>query len=72
MHEELIISGRMNPRVDPYLHIWGGEIAFYLFVGGLSAGILFFAALYYLRGEENTYETAVKRAPMLVPVLLIM
>ena len=72
MHEELIISGRMNPRVDPYLHIWGGEIAFYLFVGGLSAGILFFAALYFLRGEENTYETAVKRAPMLVPVLLIM
>jgi protein NrfD len=72
MHEELIVSGRMNPRVDPYLHIWGEEIAFYLFVGGLAAGILFFASLYYLMGKDDVYPTAVKKAPMLVPFLLLL
>jgi protein NrfD len=72
MHEELIVSGRMNPRVDPYLHIWGEEIALYLFVGGLSAGILFFASLYYLLNKEHVYPTTVKQAPMMVPILLIL
>ena len=72
MHEELITSGRMNPRVDPFLHIWGWEISFYLFVGGLAAGLLFFASLYYLLGKEKSYPTAVKVAPMLAPILLIL
>jgi len=70
MKEELIISGRMNPNIDPVLNTWGWEIAFYLFVGGLSAGILFFSALYVLRKRENLYPTAVKIAPMLVPIFL--
>lgn len=70
--EELIISGRMNPRVDPYLHIWGWEIAFYLFVGGLAAGILFFASFYYLRGKEHAFPASVKWAPMIVPFLLVL
>jgi formate-dependent nitrite reductase membrane component NrfD len=72
MKEELIISGRMNPHIDPVLNAWGWEIAFYLFVGGLSAGILFFSALYVIRKRENIYPTAVKIAPLLVPLFLIL
>jgi len=71
MQEELIISGRMNDRIDPSLNIWHWEIPFYLFVGGLAAGILFFAAFYYLNGKENEYPAAVKKAPMIAPFLLI-
>jgi len=71
MKEELIISGRMNYKVDPTLHIWGWEIPLYLFLGGLAAGILFFAALYYLRGKENEYQSAVKWVPMLTPFFLV-
>ena len=71
MKEELIISGRMNYKVDPTLHIWGWEIPLYLFLGGLAAGVLFFAALYYLRGKENMYKSAVKWVPMLTPLLLV-
>ena len=37
MEEEIIISGRMNYKVDPTLSIWGWEIAFYLFVGIIMA-----------------------------------
>ena len=72
MEEELIISGRMNPRVDPMLHIWGWEIPFYLFVGGIAAGILFFASFYYLRGKERLYPATVKIAPMITPFLLLL
>lgn len=72
MEEELIISGRMNYKVDPALHIWGWEIAFYLFVGGLAAGLLFFASFYYLQGKERIYPATVKWAPMLAPIMLIL
>lgn len=71
MHEEVIVSGRMNPRIDPNLHIWSWEIPLYLFLGGLAAGILFFAALYVLRGKEKQAPTAVYIAPLLVPFLLV-
>lgn len=71
MREEIIVSGRMNPMVDPQLHIWHWQIPLYLFLGGLAAGILFFAALYHLNGKEKEYRTAVRIAPFLTPFLLI-
>ncbi len=72
MREEIIISGRNNPLIDPQLHVWHWEIPTYLFLGGLAAGLLFFAALYYLRGKESEYSTAVKIAPMLAPIALVL
>jgi protein NrfD len=71
MKEELIVSGRMNHLIDPQLHIWHWQIPLYLFLGGLAAGILFFAALFTILGKEKEYPTAVKIAPFLTPFLLI-
>ncbi len=71
MIEELIISGRDNLMVDPQLHIWHWPIPLYLFLGGMAAGILFFASLYYLRGKEQEYPTAVRKVPFIAPILLI-
>jgi protein NrfD len=71
MREELIVSGRMNELVDPHLNIWHWQIPLYLFLGGLAAGILFFAALYFIRGKEDEFPTAVKKAPFLTPFLLV-
>ncbi len=71
MKEEIFVSGRMNHLVDPHLNIWHWEIPLYLFLGGLAAGILFFAALYFINGKEDQYPTAVKRTPILAPILLI-
>jgi protein NrfD len=71
MKEEIIVSGRMNPGVDPVLHIWGWEIPTYLFLGGLAAGIMFFAGLFYLLGKEDKFPIAVKKAPMIVPIALV-
>lgn len=72
MREEIIVSGRMNPNIDPHLHIWHWQIPLYLFLGGLAAGILFFAALFTLQGKENKYPTATKWATLVVPVLLLL
>ncbi len=71
MREELITSGRFNPNIDPHLEIWHWHIPLYLFLGGLAAGILFFASLYTILGKENKYPGAVRRAPVIVPFVLI-
>jgi len=71
MREEIIVSGRNNPLIDPQLHIWHWEIPLYLFLGGLAAGVLFFAALYTIRNRENDYRTAVKIAPFVAPIALV-
>lgn len=72
MNEEIIVSGRNNPFVDPALQIWHWQIPLYLFLGGLAAGILFFATLYKIMGKEDQYPAAVKKAPLIVPFLLVL
>jgi len=70
MREEIITSGRMNPLIDPVLNVWHWEIPIYLFLGGLSAGLLFFAALYTIMDKEDKYKTAVKVAPIIAPIAI--
>ena len=72
MREEIIVSGRNNPLIDPHLAIWEWQIPSYLFLGGLAAGILFFAGLYTVLKKEDQYKTAVKIAPILTPFLLVL
>jgi len=72
MKEDLFVSGRMNPNIDPYLNIWHWQIPVYLFLGGLAAGLLFFAALYTILGKEKEMPTTVKWATFLVPFILIL
>lgn len=62
----------MNHMVDPNLNIWHWQIPLYLFLGGMAAGILCLAALYYIRGKEKEYITAVRITPFLAPVLLVL
>lgn len=71
MKEEIIISGRNIPGIDPHLEIWHWPIPAYLFLGGMAAGILFFAALYTIMGKEKENPTAVKWSTFLTPFLLI-
>ena len=71
MREELIVSGRANPMIDPHLELWEWQIPAYLFLGGLAAGILFFAGLYTIRNKSDIYSTAVKLAPIFVPAMLV-
>jgi len=72
MKEVLFASGRNIPNVDPQLHAWHWPIPVYLFLGGLAAGLLFFASYYTLRGKENEMPAAVKWAPFFVPIALVL
>jgi len=71
MREELFVSGRNIPNIDPYLNIWHWQIPIYLFLGGLAAGILFFAGVFTILGKEKEMQATVKWAPFIVPFALI-
>lgn len=72
MKEELFVSGRNIPNIDPFLHIWHWEIPLYLFLGGLAAGIMFFAGFFMIIGKEKEMPTTVKWATFLVPIALVL
>jgi formate-dependent nitrite reductase membrane component NrfD len=72
MREELFASGRNIPNIDPYLNIWHWQIPSYLFLGGLAAGLLFFASFFTIMGKEHKMETTVKKAPLIVPFVLML
>jgi len=64
MEERLLQTARDIHGLYPHVHIWGWPIATYLFLGGLAAGILLFATLYYLKGKEDDMPFTVKIAPI--------
>ena len=71
MKEELFISGRNIPKIDPHLEIWEFPISLYLFLGGLAAGILIFSAITVLMNKEKQFPSAAKWTPILVPFAII-
>lgn len=63
MHE--LINTRHNLQIDPHLHIWGWEIAVYLFLGGLVAGMMIITGYFILTGRtKNT-----KCSCFLIPIV---
>ena len=70
MQEEIFVSGRNIPNIDPSLEIWHWPISVYLFLGGLAAGLLFFAALITILGKDKEYPAAVKFASIVSPIAL--
>jgi formate-dependent nitrite reductase membrane component NrfD len=70
MQEELFTSGRNLPHIDPSLEIWHWPISVYLFLGGLAAGLLFFAGLITVLGKDKEYPTSVKFASIISPIAL--
>jgi formate-dependent nitrite reductase membrane component NrfD len=72
MKEEIIISGRNIPYIDPHLDLWHWPIPVYLFLGGLAAGILFFSSYYTIIGRDKEFPTAAKWATFLAPFMLVL
>lgn len=69
--KETIISGKANPGIDPIISVWNWEIPLYLFLGGLAAGLLFFAALFTILKKEDKYKVAVGKAAIFAPIAII-
>jgi formate-dependent nitrite reductase membrane component NrfD len=70
MTEEILATARYNPKVDLSLDIWTWEVAVYLFLGGLTAGIMFFAAVAVLGGKEKTWPFVANRLPLWGPIAI--
>jgi formate-dependent nitrite reductase membrane component NrfD len=70
MTEELLTTLRANVKVDPVLSIWSWEIPLYLYLGGLTAGLMIFAALAVLMRREREAPFAGQRAILWAPVIL--
>jgi formate-dependent nitrite reductase membrane component NrfD len=70
MLEEVLVTARYNPKIDPALGIWSWEIPTYLFLGGLTAGIMFFAAALVLLRKEKDHPFAANRLALWGPVVL--
>lgn len=72
MTEITYTTNKMNAMVDPHLHIWSWDVAIYLFLGGLTAGILVIAALMVLRdkGTQRPFQFSTHRLVIFAPLLL--
>lgn len=68
-HIEIDIT-RTNPEIDPHLHVWGWEIPAYLFLGGLTAGLLILSGIFYLMRKDRDMPFTVYIAPILAPPIL--
>ncbi|MDR7400456.1 MAG: NrfD/PsrC family molybdoenzyme membrane anchor subunit [Armatimonadota bacterium] len=62
---------RVDAVLNPHLHLWGWEVATYLFLGGVAAGLLVFASWAHLAGRRREFLPAVRVASLLVPPLLV-
>jgi protein NrfD len=47
-----LVSTAHSPMTDGHLHAWGWEIPVYLFLGGLTAGIMVLSGLAHARGRR--------------------
>lgn len=65
-----ITSTRANELIDPSLTIWGGEVALYLFLGGLVAGLMILTGLWSLRPAEGRRSRHLALLPWAAPLLL--
>ena len=68
-----ITTTRSNPLIDPSLHVWHGEVAAYLFVGGLVAGVMVLLGLALWRdgaGRRPGRSLHLSLLPWTLPVLL--
>jgi len=68
--EEILVTARNNAKIDPTLAIWRWEIPVYLFLGGITAGIIFFSALMILRKKEDQAPFAAYKLALWGPIAL--
>lgn len=70
MTEELLVTARSNPLVDPSLDVWTWEVAFDLAMGGLTAGIIIIAAVTTLMKKDDEFPFATRKLALLAPIVL--
>ena len=70
MTEIAITTGKRFHEAGSSLGIWGWEIPLYLFLGGITAGIMVISALAILRNREEEWPAAYRKIIIWAPVLI--
>jgi protein NrfD len=70
MQEEIFVQADDIFQYRPFIRNLALAISVYLFLGGLAAGILFFAAIVTILGKDKEYPAAVKYAVYGPPIAL--
>jgi protein NrfD len=65
-----LTTTRSNELIDPVMHVWGWEIAVYLFVGGLVAGLMVISGYFLFSGRYRNTSCACYILPGLGVILL--
>jgi protein NrfD len=65
-----ITTTRSNALIDPGLHVWHGEVAAYLFLGGVVAGVMVLAGLGLLLRPKGGRSVHLGLLPWTAPILL--
>ncbi|MBM2814800.1 MAG: Molybdopterin oxidoreductase, Psr/Psh family, PsrC-like rane anchor subunit [Ignavibacteria bacterium] len=68
MHE--LLNSRHNLQIDPQLHIWGWEIAVYLFLGGLVAGIMIISGYFIFKGRAKNTGCSCHNTPFIALIAI--
>lgn len=61
---------RHNHLIDPHLQIWEWQIPIYLFLGGLTAGLIILSALVKILDKESLFPRTAKIGALIAPVAL--
>ncbi len=70
MNEITITTNKIAQAAGPGIHVWGWEVPVYLFLGGLTAGILILSALMILKNRGKEFAVATNKIVLLAPVFL--
>lgn len=65
-----LATTRHNALIDPGMHVWHGEVAAYLFLGGLVAGVMVLTGLWLLLRPTERRSKHLSLLPWSAPVLL--
>jgi len=65
-----LATTRHNPQIDPFIHVWGWEIPFYLFLGGLVAGIMIISGYFLFSKRYKETNCACYTIPLVSLILL--
>jgi len=67
---ELNIVGT-NAITYPAMHVWDWRVALYLFLGGMSGGLMSMSAINYIRSKKGPVDSSCSwQIPILAPILL--
>lgn len=67
---ELSITGA-NAITYPVMHVWDWRVAVYLFLGGMSGGLMSMSAINYVRSKKGPVDSSCSwQIPIIAPILL--